>query len=793
MNTEKKKRYINLTSVLNSARDLFAKYIYIDANNGEERKELLEQKLFFVLKGIGFGILSFVFSTSAVMFSAYPLGIALLSASEKFTPFVYVGAIIASLYLPFDATATFLAMTLILILRVLAYAKFQRDSELGIFREKALFRAVCCASGALMLGSYRAISGGFLYYDLFALLTLVGISVPLCLMYTLAFDDRYIHSSLRDMGLLSLTASFIYTVRSVALFGFSVGAVVLFIGTLYVARECGMLKGGVLGLVCGLAYSVQLSPMFALIGLVGGFFSRVGTLGATVTSLGIAVLYSVYLDGTSALIRLAPDLLTASIIYLPLAKLNLLPKLGIFSSLDKGDEEEMSNAKEKEKMKMQTEKFCEMRDAFSTLADVCFKLSEKNKIPRPDEIAVGCENVLRRHCLDCSKYQNCRDTSGNTSISCAKSLSKELFRNRQVTEDNLPEYIKRKCFKLDKVIDDINCEYLDLLEKRLRENKADIFGADYEAMSRLIGDAIEQTESENETDTVLTKKAIRAANYIGFTARSVIVCGKHRKRLICRGVDMARIKTGADDLRRLFGKVCNMKFQPPMFSVDGDFVTMTMLQRDGFKCDFSRLFLQKQGENVCGDSVVHFKGGDGYEYVLLSDGMGSGYEAALTSRLCGVFLEKMLRSGNRKDVTLEMLNSLIRSKSPECFATIDLLEIDLVSGMACFVKSGSAPSYVLRNGNLFRIESDSSPIGITRKITGEKVDFALSDGDIVVMISDGIAQSFEDGLWLCDLITEKGDSVTPDELCSLILESGKEKNERCDDMSVAVCKISCRE
>ena len=58
---------------------------------------------------------------------------------------------------------------------------------------------------------------------------------------------------------------------------------------------------------------------------------------------------------------------------------------------------------------MQTEKFCEMRDAFSTLADVCFKLSEKNKIPRPDEIAVGCENVLRRHCLDCSKYQNCRD------------------------------------------------------------------------------------------------------------------------------------------------------------------------------------------------------------------------------------------------------------------------------------------------------------------------------------------------------------------------------------------------
>ena len=83
--------------------------------------------------------------------------------------------------------------------------------------------------------------------------------------------------------------------------------------------------------------------------------------------------------------------------------------------------------------------------------------------------------------------------------------------------------------------------------------------------------------------------------------------------------------------------------------------------------------------------------------------MGSGEEAALTSRMCRVFLEKMLACGNKKSVTLEMLNNLICSKSTECFATVDLLEIDLMLGIASFIKSGAVPSYVIRDRRLIKL------------------------------------------------------------------------------------------
>lgn len=109
----------------------------------------------------------------------------------------------------------------------------------------------------------------------------------------------------------------------------------------------------------------------------------------------------------------------------------------------------------------------------------------------------------------------------------------------------------------------------------------------------------------------------------------------------------------------------------------------------------------------------------------------------------------MLSSGNRKSIVLKMLNNFIRNKNLECFATVDLLEIDLLSGEAGFVKSGAAASYVIRGGKLFKIASDSLPIGITREITAEDIRFTLLPGDLVVMISDGVSQSFEDGVMAC--------------------------------------------
>ena len=48
--------------------------------------------------------------------------------------------------------------------------------------------------------------------------------------------------------------------------------------------------------------------------------------------------------------------------------------------------------------------------------------------------------------------------------------------------------------------------------------------------------------------------------------------------------------------------------------------------------------LEKKDETVCGDNVVSFDSKNGFSYILISDGMGSGHDAALTSRVAGSWM-----------------------------------------------------------------------------------------------------------------------------------------------------------
>ncbi len=155
---------------------------------------------------------------------------------------------------------------------------------------------------------------------------------------------------------------------------------------------------------------------------------------------------------------------------------------------------------------------------------------------------------------------------------------------------------------------------------------------------------------------------------------------------------------------------------------------------------------------VCGDAIVSFEAGEKF-YMLISDGMGSGREAALTSGVCATLLRRLLESGAGLETALKMLNNILRAGERECSATVDIAEIDRITGEAKFVKSGAAPSFVLRGGSIFRLQSKTVPIGILRALDAEMIRFDVQPGDRVVMVSDGAARSYEEVPWLLDMMT----------------------------------------
>ena len=195
-------------------------------------------------------------------------------------------------------------------------------------------------------------------------------------------------------------------------------------------------------------------------------------------------------------------------------------------------------------------------------------------------------------------------------------------------------------------------------------------------------------------------------------------------------------------------------------------------------------------EAVSGDVVTDFEA-DGRYYMILSDGMGSGKEAALTSGMAVSLLERLIRSGAELETALKMLNQIIRSTERECSATVDIAEIDLATGEARFVKSGAAPSFVLRDGSIFRLQSKTVPLGILRALDAEMIRFDVQPGDTVVMISDGAARSYEEAPWLLDLMSSDEVVLSGNErMAAMTVVSEAAMRGSRDDITCGIMRIA---
>ena len=195
----------------------------------------------------------------------------------------------------------------------------------------------------------------------------------------------------------------------------------------------------------------------------------------------------------------------------------------------------------------------------------------------------------------------------------------------------------------------------------------------------------------------------------------------------------------------------------------------------------------KEGQRVCGDSLTYFTVGSRRLYLLLSDGMGSGREAQRESLTTLRLLEQFLKAGIEAEPALKTMNAALNLRSDEqgSFTTIDLLCVELAERQASLYKYGAAPTYIKRQGSVRRLTSSALPAGLHDGIGVPPVSrFPLEEDSLVLMISDGVADSVEDQ-WLQDLLTGwQGED--PDGLVSLVLQEARRLRHGDDDCS-ALC------
>ena len=93
----------------------------------------------------------------------------------------------------------------------------------------------------------------------------------------------------------------------------------------------------------------------------------------------------------------------------------------------------------------------------------------------------------------------------------------------------------------------------------------------------------------------------------------------------------------------------------------------------------------------------------------------------------------------------------------EDFATVDLTVIDRQSCRARFYKMGAATSFIMRQGRVRKIKGAALPVGIIPRLRLTHISAVLKEGDLIVMVSDGITDADRqdpEACWLCDYLSQ---------------------------------------
>ncbi len=309
------------------------------------------------------------------------------------------------------------------------------------------------------------------------------------------------------------------------------------------------------------------------------------------------------------------------------------------------------------------------------------------------------------------------------------------------------------------------------------------------SLSGIMRSAEEREAAQFLKDSAASDSVARLLSNAGVRASSVTVVGTRRKRLLADGVALDDFSLSSKELSMLISTALKVPMCAPEFSVENGVARLMMESAPRFRVECARTGISKRGEELCGDTVSLFGGEDGFFHALISDGMGSGKEAAASSKLTVTFLEKLMTVGAERGAALSLLNNFLSERDGECFATVDMFSADLYTGEAVIVKAGAAPSFILRGRSCKRVQSATVPAGIIGEMQPEQLTFSLKDGDTVVMISDGLAGEDGGADKVFELLRHVTAAQTTADIANALLSRAIRLYGRHDDMSVCVIRV----
>ncbi len=768
---------------------------------------------FFFASRAGSGLLpalaliatGFLFARTPLAFGAYPLGLALLCSNRKQTLPCFFGVALGAATLGLRGVVWGVLYMAALLIRVLVSLPQTKVKVLPqskeVFGELPQLQAVTALVVALAAAVYELMVSGPDRGSILFAVVMVASAPALAVLFSGFFSWGITTEDLigrrrmlprahtraeklwMEAAVVTLLFFGVWGMKTISVFGLNLGYVLSALSALYIARRFGALRGCVAGMITAVGVDYVFAPAFGLLGLSTGALWQLGAVYAMGIGAAAGTIWSSYVGGLTGFLGTAPELWVSALVCLP-----LLPRLSS-DAIAEEVQKERAAAEEAVRAITETEdadnRFSRLSEAFDALAH---SFSSRPKTLDVETCRSVCDEICTGYCGACPNRVGCWDSEERPAAQALDMVAFRVAEGKPIVTGEMPTRLITDCACLEGILTDLRLAGARLW-CRASGAAAEYPAPDYALTAALLRDASSNATEDKQSDPAAARAIRRCLSEKGIRPSVVSVRGKRMKHVVIGSNALTnKQKEAAALLGEMEGAV-GCKLSPPRFETRGQVMTMETHTLETFELEVAYATRPAAGSEVSGDAVSIFRTKDGYSYLLLSDGMGTGHRAARTAGTCATFLEKMLGAGNTEETSLKLLNRMVSMQNEECTATIDLLQFDNCYGKAGFLKSGAAASYIRREGNLFRMRSRTIPLGAVAEVDAERTDFETREGDIIIMLSDGISQTSEDAPWLIELLSRPlGNNL--DNAAQTILDRAVASGGGEDDMSVVLARVA---
>jgi stage II sporulation protein E len=591
----------------------------------------------------------------------------------------------------------------------------------------------------------------------------------------------------------------------IAMYGISLKNILGFLFILIIAyvngSSIGAATGIALGAIIGMASNNILIyiSVFGTCGLITGLFKETGKWISGTSSLIIFLILKLYAN-------LSIEFSFVEVV-IPITIFFLVPSKvfgGIILELDWEKKQQYLNKDYVKKVKSQlVTRMFDYSNILSNLSEVLYDLAENDKLSMRNKSNSLVEKLADRVCSTCDMASICWKRENYFTYEAFGELIENYEENRKGV---VPYEIERKCIKrtsLMKNVEEIVNNHIinEMNRKRISESR-DLLSKHIKRISYSIKELTEEFDDDLQINYEEEKKIRKVLENRRIKVKDVYCVNDKNNRIVvyadlesCAGTQKC-VKTIIPLLNEVLKKSMCIRNDCCNVDTNSNICNVIFEETPKYYVATHAVAECKKGNKFNGDCFNYGKMQADSYVCMISDGMGAGSEANRESKATIDLMKTMIKSGFKKDNVLNTVNAVMSLKfsEDEKFSTVDLMDLNLYTGKINFAKVGAVASFIKSGDNVKVIQSKTLPIGILENPDVDTYVTEINNGDIVVMVTDGILDydSKHTGRfdWVVDYL-KYCNLNRPKDLAEQIIQNAKKLSGGYakDDMTVVVSKV----